>query len=86
VRLARAIHDHQSAASAPWESERVVDIIAGFLEKWAREGLMDEVLTEWIERFRADKWQAARDYWQTMYAGMAAALRDGVREPEHKPH
>ncbi len=86
VRLARAIHDHQSPTSMPWESERVVDIIAGFLEKWAREGLVDEALTAWIERFRADKWQAAHDYWQAMYDGMAAALSQGIDEPEHKPH
>jgi hypothetical protein len=26
---------------------------------------------EWIARFRADKWKAARDYGQEMYDGMA---------------
>jgi glyceraldehyde-3-phosphate dehydrogenase (ferredoxin) len=80
-RLARAIHDHQSAASVPWESERVVDIIHGFLEKWARDGLRDAELLEWIDRFRADKWQAARDFWHELYAGMAEAFAQGMDEP-----
>ncbi len=79
--LAREIHDHQSAAAAFWESERVVDIIQGFLEKWERDGLREPELLEWIARFRADKWQAARDFWQAMYDGMAEAFEEGMVEP-----
>lgn len=83
-RLAKAMHDHQSAASVPWESERVVDIIQGFHEKWAREGLKAPELLEWVARFQADKWAAARDYWQALYAGMAEAFDQGLTEPVSK--
>jgi glyceraldehyde-3-phosphate dehydrogenase (ferredoxin) len=79
--LARAIHQRESAASVPWESERVIDIIHGFLEKWQRDGLEQPELTEWIARFRADKWQAGRAFWQEMYDGMTEAFEQGMREP-----
>jgi glyceraldehyde-3-phosphate dehydrogenase (ferredoxin) len=84
--LAKGIHDFQSAASAPWESERVVDLVASFLEKWQRDGLKDPALLGWIEQFRADKWAAARKFWDEMYAGMAAAFQGGLTEPAHKAH
>ena len=80
-KLAKAIHDHQSAQSAFWESERVVDIVHGFLEKWERDGLREPELLEWIARFRADKWQAARDFWQALYDGMPEAFAQGMTEP-----
>jgi hypothetical protein len=68
----------------PWESERVVDIIQGFHEKWVREGLKEPELLEWVARFQADKWAAARDYWQALYAGMAEAFESGLTEPASK--
>ena len=37
--LAKEIHMHQSSGSVPWESERVMDIIQQYLEKWGRIGL-----------------------------------------------
>jgi len=85
-KLAKAIHDHQSRQSVFWESERVVDIIHGFLEKWGRDGLRDPDLLAWLDRFRADKWQAARDFWQAMYEGMAEAFATGMAEPPHAEH
>ncbi len=85
-KLAKAIHDHQSAQSAFWESERVVDIVHGFLEKWERDGLREPELLEWIARFRADKWTAARDFWQALYDGMAEAFAQGMTEPPHGGH
>jgi glyceraldehyde-3-phosphate dehydrogenase (ferredoxin) len=85
-RLAKAIHDHQSAQSVPWESERVLDIIAGFLEKWAWEGLDDPELHDWIKRFQADKHQAGRDFWQALYDGMAETFAQGLNEPAHAAH
>ena len=84
-RLAQAIHDHQSARGVSWESERVVDIIHGFLVKWQRAGLQDADLDAWLARFRADKWQAARDFWQAMYDGMTAAFAEGFPEPNPTP-
>ena len=84
-KLAKAIHDHQSAGSVFWESERVVDIVHGFLEKWERDGLREPELLEWLARFRADKWKAARDFWQAMYDGMAEAFEEGMAEPNSTP-
>jgi glyceraldehyde-3-phosphate dehydrogenase (ferredoxin) len=84
--LAKAIHEHQSAQSIFWESERVVDIVHGFLEKWERDGLREPELLDWIARFRADKWKAARDFWQAMYDGMAEAFAEGMPEPPHAAH
>ncbi|HTP11420.1 MAG TPA: aldehyde ferredoxin oxidoreductase C-terminal domain-containing protein [Anaerolineae bacterium] len=79
--LAKAIHDHQSSRGVMWESERVVDIIRGFLEKWGRDGLREPELLAWLEKFRADKWQAAREFWQEMYDGMSEAFVAGFPEP-----
>ena len=79
--LAKGIHDHQSARGVMWESERVVDIIHGFLEKWERNGLREPELLAWLEKFRADKWQAAREFWQEMYDGMSEAFAQGLSEP-----
>ena len=39
--LARAIHEREGFKSMPWESERVYDLILGFLEQWERHGLAD---------------------------------------------
>jgi glyceraldehyde-3-phosphate dehydrogenase (ferredoxin) len=80
-KLARAIHDHQSARGVMWESERVVDMVYGFLQNWEMDGLKDPELLGWLARFRADKWQAARDFWQEMYAGMSEAFAEGFPEP-----
>ena len=80
-KLAKAIHDHQSARSVPWESSRVADIIFGFLENWERDGLKDPELIHWLGRFREDKATAARDFWQEMYDGMCAAFEEGIAEP-----
>jgi glyceraldehyde-3-phosphate dehydrogenase (ferredoxin) len=85
-RLAKEIHEFQSASSIPWESERVVDIIQQYLEKWARLGLKDPALAEWVGKFRADKKKAAREYWQLMYDGMGDAFREGIKEPPHAEH
>jgi glyceraldehyde-3-phosphate dehydrogenase (ferredoxin) len=79
--LAKGIHEYQSARSVMWESERVVDIIHGFLEKWERSGLREPELLNWLDKFRADKWQAAREFWQEMYEGMNEAFVQGLVEP-----
>ncbi len=60
-----------------------MDIIKDFLEKWGRDGLREPELPEWIERFRADKWQAAREFWGEIYDGMAEAFDTGMNEPGH---
>ncbi|MBP7693665.1 MAG: hypothetical protein KA764_17205 [Anaerolineales bacterium] len=80
-RLAKAIHDHQSARGAPWESARVHDLIFGFLENWEQDGLADPELVDWLARFRADRPAAARAFWDELYAGMAEAFAAGFPEP-----
>jgi glyceraldehyde-3-phosphate dehydrogenase (ferredoxin) len=72
-----------------WESERTVDIIQGYLEGWERLGLKEPALQQWLQRFRADKWAAARDYWEEVHAGIVEALATGHqslpdKHPEHK--
>jgi glyceraldehyde-3-phosphate dehydrogenase (ferredoxin) len=79
--LAKGIHDYQSARGVLWESERVVDIIHGFLDKWERNGLREPELLSWLDKFRSDKWQAAREFWQEMYDGMGEAFAQGLSEP-----
>lgn len=84
--LAKSIHDYQSAASVPWESERVCDIIHLYLEKWQRFGLKSPSLDEWVAKFRLDKRGAAAEYWQEMYRGMSEAFEQGLKEPPHVEH
>jgi glyceraldehyde-3-phosphate dehydrogenase (ferredoxin) len=79
--LARAIHAHQGAQAVFWESERVVDIVWAFVDGWVRDGLAEPELLDWHARFQADKWQAARQFWDEMRAGMAEALANGLPEP-----
>ena len=84
--LTKEIHEHQSASSSFWESERVVDIIFGFVEKWQREGLKDPQLDFWVNEFRKDKWVGARHFWDAMYNGMCSAFEEGINEPQHVDH
>jgi glyceraldehyde-3-phosphate dehydrogenase (ferredoxin) len=84
--LAKAIFEFQASSSVFWESERVIDIIQGYLEKWQRDGLKNPKLDEWVTRFQKDKPQAAREYWQAMYDGMQAAFTEGMSEPAHLDH
>jgi glyceraldehyde-3-phosphate dehydrogenase (ferredoxin) len=72
-----------------WESERTVDIIYNYLETWAQLELKEPALHEWLERFRADRWTAAREYWEEIRTGIIAALIAGPESlqdkyPEHK--
>ena len=72
-----------------WESERTIDIIQGYLESWERLDLGKPALHEWLERFGADKWTAAREYWEEVRAGILQALAAGPealpdKHPEHK--
>lgn len=74
---ARMIYLAEGSAATFWESERTVDILWQFLEKWERFGLKDESLHQWVQRFRMDKWAAARDYWNELRSGIAEAFEAG---------
>lgn len=73
-RLVARLFELQADDAVFWESARTVDMLAGFLEKWERFGLTDHVLEEWVERFHADKWAAARAWWDELRAGARAEL------------
>jgi len=75
--LARAIFERESPKSLPWESERVIDLVAGFLEQWEQDGLASPELSHWLERFRADKHAAALAFWQEIRRGTAEAFAAG---------
>jgi glyceraldehyde-3-phosphate dehydrogenase (ferredoxin) len=75
--LAQEIYASDGDAVAFWESERTIDVIWGYLEKWVAHGLKDPKLHEWAARFRDDKWTAARDYWDAYRAGIADAFAAG---------
>ncbi len=89
--LARAIHEREGGKSRPWESERMVDLLAGFLEQWRAEGLQDPDLDAWIDRFREDKRAAALEFWQAVRRGQDEAFAGGPEsvpartEPQHAP-
>jgi len=66
--LARKIHRKRKARF--WETERVIDIIASFLQNYQFSAAPDEFLDRWVSRFREDKASAARAYWSEINAGM----------------
>jgi glyceraldehyde-3-phosphate dehydrogenase (ferredoxin) len=87
--LVKSICNKESGGVALWEGERTVDIILGHLESWERLDLKAPALQEWLQRFRADKWTAAREYWDEVRAGIREALDAGAafipdKQPEHK--
>jgi len=61
-----------------WESERTIDIIWQFLEKWQRLGLKEASLEEWERRIRNDKGSAARLYWEEKCAGIVETMTAGA--------
>ena len=52
-------------------------MIQSYLEKWLEQGLNDPDLHAWVKRFRADKWTAARAYWEAYRDGIVAAFAEG---------
>jgi glyceraldehyde-3-phosphate dehydrogenase (ferredoxin) len=76
-KLAQEIYALDGEAVVFWESERTIDIIWQYLEKWVTQGLKDHKLHEWAARFREDKWAAARAYWDEYRAGIAETFASG---------
>ncbi len=75
--LGREIYERDGERATPWEGERTIDVIWQHLEKWDRFGLDNDDLREWVARFRAGKWDAARAYWEELRAGIAEAFEAG---------
>jgi len=74
LNLARRINNRN--ASVFWESERVVDVVAGFLRRKKQDGADRPELDEWLARFEQDKWEAARDFWYEIRKGVDEVLSD----------
>jgi glyceraldehyde-3-phosphate dehydrogenase (ferredoxin) len=84
--LARQIYKRDGDSVVFWESERTIDVIWQYLEQWTSLGLKDESLSEWVTRFRTDKWAAARAYWYEIRAGIDEAFVAGAEAiPEIVP-
>ena len=75
--LSREIFEREAEKIVFWESERVIDLVIGFLAQWEADGLRDPQLSAWLERFRADKFGAARDFWQDCLQGIRASFAEG---------
>jgi glyceraldehyde-3-phosphate dehydrogenase (ferredoxin) len=87
--VVKAICEQEITEVVFWESERTVDIIQRYLESWESLELKEPALHQWLQRFRADKWAAAHDYWEELRAGITSALEAGHtsvpdKHPEHK--
>ncbi len=76
--LAREIHDREAPKIITWESERVVDMVMGYLIQWESDGLRTPELVEWLARFRENKQAAAKAYWTAVRDGIRAAFKDGA--------
>jgi glyceraldehyde-3-phosphate dehydrogenase (ferredoxin) len=61
-------------ATLPWQTERVVDMVATYLVKVRDDGPPEPALDAWIDRFARDKAGAARAYWEEIRRG----FREGV--------
>jgi glyceraldehyde-3-phosphate dehydrogenase (ferredoxin) len=76
--LAKQIFEREGPGVVFWESERTLDLVWMYLEKWQRFGLKDVTLDEWLRRFREDKWDAAKAYWDQILEGIQAAFAAGA--------
>ena len=54
-----------------WETERTVDMVGRYLHKVESD---NPALQQWRERFAADKWKAAREYWEELRKGIESVL------------
>ena len=64
-------------ASAFWESQRTIDCVYLFLKrKQTVDGENDPELVKWIERFEADKQEAALGFWYEIHKGILESLRE----------
>jgi glyceraldehyde-3-phosphate dehydrogenase (ferredoxin) len=75
--LAKEIYEREAPKIVFWESERVMDMVMGYLAQWESDGLRSPELVEWLERFREDKQVAVKDYWNAIYNGIRSAFEAG---------
>ena len=72
--LAKAIYAREGSKSQPWASERIAEMLLGFLQHWRDNGLRDPELDDWLERFQVDKKAAMQQFWQAIYRGQKKAF------------
>ena len=77
-KLAEQIYQREAPKIIFWESERVIDMVMGYLVQWEVDGLKTPELLSWLARFREDKFAAAREYWQAVRTGIKAGFADGA--------
>jgi glyceraldehyde-3-phosphate dehydrogenase (ferredoxin) len=75
--LSHEIYKREASKIIFWESERVIDLVMGYLVQWEADGLKTPWLTKWLERFREDKYAAAQEYWYALREGIIAGFADG---------
>ena len=75
--LASEIYKREAPKIVFWESERVMDMVMGYLEQWENDGLRTPELMVWLGRFREDKNAATKAYWEAVYNGIRSAFEDG---------
>jgi glyceraldehyde-3-phosphate dehydrogenase (ferredoxin) len=77
-KLSAEIYQREAPKISYWESERVIDMVMGYLVQWEADGLKTPELVDWLARFRADKVTAAREYWLAIRAGIRAGYEAGA--------
>jgi glyceraldehyde-3-phosphate dehydrogenase (ferredoxin) len=64
-------------ASVLWETQRTVDCVHAFLKrKQTVDGVSDPDLAGWLDRFEADKDEAALGFWYGIHKGIQETLRE----------
>lgn len=64
-------------SSVFWESERDFDFVVKFLERKIEiEKDEDPNLKEWLEKFKADKFEAGLEFWYEMHKGIQESLKE----------
>jgi len=76
--LASEIYNRESPKIVYWESERVIDMVMGYLVQWESDGLRTPELVKWLAHFREDKNAAAKAYWKAVREGIRDAFKDGA--------
>ena len=67
---------HSRNASIFWESDRNSDFIQTFIEKQIRKGDKSKAVKTWAEKFKADKKEAALEFWYEIHKGAHEVLRE----------
>ena len=75
--LAHEIYEREAPKIIFWESERVMDMVMGYLVQWESDGLRTPALMAWLGSFRKDKSAAAKAYWEAVYNGIRSAFENG---------